>query len=67
VKAAACYAGVGERTLRKWLKHGLRSIKSPTGTILIKLDWIDSFLEGFEVDTKSDIQKIVNSALEGVL
>ena len=61
IKFAAHYAGISERTLRSWLKNGLRHTRLPTGTILIKYSWIDQFLENYE-DTKEDeVNRIVNS------
>jgi hypothetical protein len=47
--SAAGYAGVSPRTLRTWLRKGLRHSRLSTGTILIKCEWIDEYLEGFEV------------------
>ena len=64
---AARYAGVGERTLRKWFRMGLRHSKSPTGAILVKYSDLDEFLEGFVVNSTDDIDVIVNSVLDGVL
>lgn len=48
-KGGAAYAGVSQRTFHELLKKGLRHIRLPTGTILLKFAWIDEFLEGFEV------------------
>lgn len=48
IKGAAEYAGVKERTLRSWLKEGLKYSRLPSGTILIKYAWLDEFLEGFQ-------------------
>lgn len=67
VKDAAHYAGVGDRTFRKWFSEGLRCVKAPTGAILVKLDRIDEFLEGFTVDATDNINQLVDSVLEGVL
>ena len=61
IKAAAHYAGVGERTFRSWLKEGLRHVRLPSGTILIKASWIDEFLKQFESDAEKEIDRIVNS------
>ena len=49
IKPCAGYAGVSERTFRKFPKLGLRHVRLPSGTILIKYEWIDEFLENFEV------------------
>ena len=48
IKAAAAYAGLGERTVRGLLKRGLRFSRLPSGTILVKYEWIDQFLENLE-------------------
>lgn len=63
VKKAANYAGVSERTLRFWLKKGLKYVKLPTGTILIQYNAIDEYLKKFEV-TQSKIDEIVNNLLK---
>jgi predicted site-specific integrase-resolvase len=49
IKGAAQYAGVSERTFRRWLKQGLRHIRLESGTILVKYTWIDEFLGSMEV------------------
>ena len=54
VKEAARYAGVSPRTLRKFLRQGLKHARLPTGTILIRYGWIDEFLERFEVEDGQD-------------
>ena len=60
VKEAARYAGVSPRTLRKFLRQGLKHVRLPTGTILIRYGWIDEFLELFEVEDGQDcIDKLV--------
>ena len=63
VKEAARYAGVSPRTLRKFLRQGLKHVRLPTGTILIRYGWIDEFLEGFEVE---DGQDRVNDLVEEI-
>ena len=66
IKKAAEYAGVSERTLRAWLKEGLRHSCLPSGTILIKYAAIDEYLEGFEV--KDDfVDELVDSVVSEVL
>jgi len=68
VKAAASYAGVSERTFRDWLKDGLKHSRLKTGTILIKYSWIDEYLEQLiATQGRSEIDKIVDEVLEGVL
>ena len=61
IKSASEYAGVSPRTLRKWLKRGLKHARLPSGTILIKYDAVDEFLDAFEAcDNEVDriVQKI---------
>lgn len=66
IKSAARYAGVSERTLRTWLKKGLKHSRLPTGTVLIKYEWIDEYLEQF-VDKKEDgVNKIVEGIIQDV-
>lgn len=69
VKGGAKYAAVEDRTFRPWLKDGLRHIRLPSGTILIKYSWIDEFLESFEVkqeSSKVEVDKIVKETCEGL-
>ncbi len=49
-KAAAKYGGVSEKTLSSWMAKGLRFVRLETGTLLFRPQWIDTFLEGFEVN-----------------
>ena len=54
---AAEYSGISERTLRDWLKEGLRHARLKSGSILIKREWLDEYLSSFEVleNTVDDI------------
>ena len=65
IKGAADYSGVSERTLRSWLKEGLKHSRLPSGTILIKLAWIDEFLEGYQ-ETENRVDSIVNETLDSL-
>ena len=65
-KQAARYAGVSERTLRGWLKQGLRSVALPTGTRLIRLNWVDDFLFQFEDGGGNQVDTLVNDVLKGL-
>ena len=62
IRAAASYAGIKERTLRSWLKEGLKHSRLPSGTVLIKYAWIDEYLEGFQAKTN-----LVDSIVEETL
>lgn len=59
VKDGARYAGISERSFRKWLKQGLRHVRLESGTILIRYGWIDDFLKNFEIQGDM-ISKIVS-------
>lgn len=48
IKPASAYAGVSPRTMRTWLKQGLRHSVLPSGTVLISFDAVDEFLSSFE-------------------
>ncbi len=71
ISVAAKYAGVSPRTLEDWLKEGIvRFIKLPTGTRLLKYQWIDEALERFEVSQKENsvtrlVDDVVNDVMKG--
>jgi len=65
IKAAASYAGIKERTLRSWLKEGLKHSRLPSGTILIKYAWLDEYLEGFQTKTNL-VDSIVEQTLKAM-
>ena len=58
VKSSTKYADRSERTVRTWLKNGLRHCKLPSGSILIKREWLDQYIEQYEVK-KNKIDQIV--------
>jgi len=62
VKKAAKYCGMSERTVRSWLKQGLKHSRLSSGTILIKIAWMDEYLETYAVQ-ENEIDKVV----EGVV
>jgi len=67
IKGAACYCGVSVRTLRGWLKKGLRHTRMPSGgTILIKFSWLDEYLAGYEVQ-ENHIDKITEQICGEIL
>ena len=54
VKQVAKYTNVSERTLRFWLKNGLKSSKIG-GIVLVKFSDLDEFIEGFQVKSSIDL------------
>lgn len=65
VKAGAQHAGLSERTFRPLLKKGLRHVRLPSGTILIKFSWIDEYLGKFEV-VENDVDQVVEDVLKDI-
>ena len=65
VKEAAVYCDMSERTIRSWLKDGLRYSRLRSGTILIKIEWIDDFLGRFEVQ-ENEVDRIVEEVVKGM-
>lgn len=66
VKQGSEHAAACERTFRTWMTKGLRYVKLPTGGVRIKLEWIDEWLESFEVKherTKSQVDGIVDEVM----
>jgi len=66
IKPAAKYGGVSERTLRgDWLKNGLKHSRLPSGTVLIRYEWIDAYLERFTAK-EDTVDRIVAEAMRGI-
>ena len=63
IRAAAAYAGVSVRTIEAWIKQGLKVSRLPTGTRLIKYQWIDEFLEGF-AETDNTVNRMVDTIMK---
>jgi excisionase family DNA binding protein len=63
IPAGAKYAGISSRTFRELLKQGLRHIRLPSGTVLVKYSDIDAFLEQFAV-TESEADRKVDAILK---
>ena len=61
VKTIAERSDVSPRTVRTWLKDGLPYIKI-RGTILIKFEQLDAFLESYSV-SDNEIDSIVEEVL----
>jgi excisionase family DNA binding protein len=62
IKAISRYSGVSERTVEDWLKNGLRYVQLPSGLRLIKFEWVDEYLEGFN-NQGDKIEQIVNEVI----
>jgi hypothetical protein len=63
-KKGAQYACVSPKVFYRWLQDGLRHVRLDNGRILTKYDWIDDFLEGFEVENPS--QELAEELVEGI-
>jgi helix-turn-helix protein len=66
VKNAAKYADYSERTVRDWLRSGLRHSKLKSGAILIKVEWIDEWLEGHEV-VENEVDQITDEIVKEMI
>ncbi len=51
--------------MRDWLKDGLKHSRLPSGTVLIKIAWLDEFLESF-AEKEDRVDRIVNEAMRGL-
>ncbi len=60
---------LSERTFRPFLKQGLKHIRLPSGTILIKDQWADEFFAKFEVvvEEAAKVDGIVHEVLKGLV
>jgi excisionase family DNA binding protein len=65
VPTIARYAGLSPRTVRNLIRSGeIRYARLSTGTIMIKISWIDEYLEAKEIrDTKNETDKIIDDVL----
>ena len=63
-KDAATYAGVSPRIISDWVSDGLRCVEYNRKTKLIKLVWIDAFLEEqSSVNDPAMLKQIVKTAM----
>ena len=58
IKSAALRQDLSERKMRDLLKEGLRHSRLPSGTILIKGDWLDEYFGSYEVQ-ENHVDEIV--------
>jgi excisionase family DNA binding protein len=63
VKKAAQYADVSVRTMRDWLKEGLKHSRLPSGTIRIRYSDVNEYLEQFQVNEHA-IDAMVDEVLK---
>ena len=55
---AAKYAAVSSRTIRRWMSSGLMHSRVG-GTVLIRSEWLDSFIESFAETNGDNAESIV--------
>ena len=65
VKQASIYSGYSERSIRHFLKQGLWHVRPSSRKILIKRDWMDEFLERYEV-REDQVDRIVEDVVRGL-
>ena len=65
---AAAYSGVSVRTFRKWFKAGLQYSRLSSGTIMVRFDEIDRFLENHIEGhlVKNDLAQVVDEIILGI-
>jgi hypothetical protein len=64
IGASAAYASVSPRTVREWLRVGLRHSRLSSRLILIEKESLDEFLRKFEV-REDEIEQTVDEVMEG--
>jgi hypothetical protein len=63
----AQYASVSPKVFYGWLRDGLRHVRLANGRILTQFDWIDAYLEKFEVtDTEIHPQDKVEQVVGAI-
>jgi excisionase family DNA binding protein len=65
IREAATYSGVSARTLRDWLKQGLKSYRVK-GALLVHPSDIDNFIKQFPTD-RQDVDAIVDEAVKAMI
>ena len=59
----AKYASQSLKGFRTWFGNGLRHVRLPNGRILTRYEWIDNYLEQFEVKGTNH-RKLINDILK---
>jgi len=63
---AAKYTHTSTKTVSRWIKSGeIKYTKLPSGTIRIRREDLDDFMEKYAV-TSDDLRKTVNELLQGI-
>ena len=62
IEQAAQHVGVTPRTLRKWLKEGLKHVRVSSRLIRTKMAWVEDFM-GSRLHSRNHIEELVNSVL----
>ena len=63
IKNAVKYADVSSRTMRSWMKDGLKYSRLPSGMIRIQYSAIDEYLSSHQVDEAGMVDKIVEEVM----
>ena len=63
IRQAAAYAGVSTRTMRDWLRMGLKYSRV-RGCILIQYSDVDAFIERFAM-TEDAVDRVVDEVING--
>jgi hypothetical protein len=67
ISKAAVYAGVSPRTIRNWMKMGLKYIQVNGKTKLIRYSDIDDFLDGYSPPDPHEIKRTVDDLCKKVV
>ena len=69
LKGIAAQTDYSVRAVREWPKLGLRHSRMPSGTIIVKQEWLDEWLESFEVKPEhpDQVDKIVNDVFADLM
>lgn len=62
LEQAAQHVGVTPRTLRKWLKEGLKHVRVSSRLIRTKMEWVEDYMAA-HLHSRNHIEELVNSVL----